>query len=479
VVSLLLGLIWTGGPSLAGNTCRPGSRDSDRDHIPDCWEPRNGLVVGRKDQATDHDRDGLTALREFRLDAVSGGIFTPYRANDANSDDDGGWDKGEWIEPTLDGWEDLDGDGFGNLAEYVWRSDPADPDSYPELPALGCVVVPPSIKSDGSVNVTQQLQAVLDEVPDGGCLELGADARYKHNGTLKIAWRNDLTVNGNGATLFTNRPGRVPPGAANSLRPHVRIIGGQNVTLDGITIDGPNARRGNYVGIYEGEHGFDVKGGTGHSIRNSTVRQVYGDFVYVDDTGNPPGSGVLLPTTGLIVSNNTFRTAGRHGLAVGGFASDVRFEGNLVSRVARSAVNFEMLPGRVVSEFEIVGNTFRSFGLNWIAAGAGVARDIYFGSNQIEGDSMHTKTGPRTLGLIHERWTFEGNVSDSPHHGDRVVFYMFRMHDVTFVGNVQPMYPGGAGRVIGIYSDVCGVTAVGNTFTDYQELFYPTDPPPC
>jgi Right handed beta helix region len=462
------------GEALAA-VCRPGSRNTDRDHLPDCWERRNGLVVGRRDHLTDKDRDGLLAIQEFRLDAATGGVFGPYRANDANSDNDGGFDKFGWTFPTKDGWEDFDGDGFINTAERVWRTNPGVASSTPVLPATGCVGVPNRVAHDGSANVTLLLQAVLDTVPDGGCLRLHLNGRYRHNGTLRIVGRDHLTIDGNHATLFTTRPGPVPAGAANSERPHVFIWAGQDVTIENITIDGPN-RDGVYREAYEAEHGFNVKGAVRLTIRNSTVRQVYGDFVYLDDTQWPIHSGVMVPTTDLLVSGNTFRVAGRHGLGVSGNSVGVRFENNSVKRVFRSGIDIEMHPDRSASQFEIVGNTFEDVRHNWIAAGEGSATDIYVGFNTILGDSMHAKMAPRTVGNLHERWTFEGNVSDTNNPRDRPVFTMARARDFTFIQNVQPM--GGGGRVFFLYVDVCGVTLIDNQFTDYAVLFDPADPPP-
>ena len=130
---LVLGMILaTLGPAAsAAVRCRPNSRNSDHDLIPDCWERRNGLVVGRRDHLSDKDRDGLLAIQEFRLDAASGGIFGPYRANVGNSDGDGGFEKFGWVDPTLDGWEDFDRDGFINTAERAWRTNAASARSRP------------------------------------------------------------------------------------------------------------------------------------------------------------------------------------------------------------------------------------------------------------------------------------------------------------------------------------------------------------
>lgn len=350
--------------------------------------------------------------------------------------------------------------------------------SHPTLPTSDCVDVPDGVAHDGSRNVSLLLQAVLDTVPDGGCLRLHPDGRYRDDGTLLIMGRNNLTIDGNGAVLFTDGAPPLPPGAAKSKRPHIQVLAGENVTIENITIDGPNGP-GGYHEAFETDHAFDVKGADGLTIRNSSARQVYGDFIYVDDTGWPLSSGITRPTTNLLVSGNTFRNGGRHGFAVGGIGIGLRFEGNVVRKVRRSAVDFELNPNRTISQIEIVGNTFRAFRLNWIAAGEGSASDVYIAFNTIVGDSMHSKMAPRTVGYVHERWTFEGNVSDTEHRSDRTVFYMARVQNFTFIGNVQPMYPGGSGRVFGNFGDVCGITLVDNDFANYQELFYPTEPGIC
>lgn len=475
-LATLLASIALPGNALAA-ACYRGSRDSDRDLVPDCWERRNGLVVGRRDARTDKDHDGLLALHEFRLDAAAGGVFGPYRANDPNSDDDGGFIKFGWVFPSLDGWEDLDGDGFVNTAERVWNTNGASALSFPILPVTGCIMVPDSVAHDGSRNVSLLLQAVLDTVPDGRCLRFQRDGRYRHDGTLKIVGRNDLLIDGNGAVLFTDRPGPLPVGAANSKRPHVQVIAGQNVTIDDLSIDGPN-RSGEYRDVYESEHGFDVKGAIGLTIRNSSVRQIYGDFVYIDDTEWPIHTGIHVPTTDLLVTGNNFRVGGRHGLGVSGDAVGVRFEGNSVRRVYRSAIDIEMHLDRAISEFEIVGNTFAAFRHNWIAAGDGTATDMYFGFNTILGASMHSKIVPRTLGVFHERWVFEGNVSDTQNPADRSVFMMAQLRDFTFTGNVQPMADGG-NPVFLILSEVCGINLVDNSFSGMLTLFDPAEPLPC
>lgn len=101
-----------------------GSRDTDRDGIPNRWERTHGMNPLRAADATrDFDRDRLTNLREYRLgslirdedtdndghddgDEVTDGL-RGTDIGDRDSDDDG----------TLDGDEDSDRDGIDNEDE--------------------------------------------------------------------------------------------------------------------------------------------------------------------------------------------------------------------------------------------------------------------------------------------------------------------------------------------------------------------------
>lgn len=101
---------WASRPHApATAACTTGSPDTDHDHLPDCWELKNGLVVGAADQKTDLDQDGLKAITEYRLDVKTtrNSIFAPFDAAEDDSNDNG-------IE---DGDQDLDGDGLTNEEE--------------------------------------------------------------------------------------------------------------------------------------------------------------------------------------------------------------------------------------------------------------------------------------------------------------------------------------------------------------------------
>ena len=101
--------------------------DTDMDGMPDAWERVFGLdPLDPSDAASDHDRDGLTALEEFL-----------NRTHPRRRDTDGDGMPDAWEaahRPFLCPWLpddalDADEDGLDNFHEYALGCDPGDPDS--------------------------------------------------------------------------------------------------------------------------------------------------------------------------------------------------------------------------------------------------------------------------------------------------------------------------------------------------------------
>ena len=454
----------------AGNGCTPRSRDSDHDRIPDCWERRNGLRVGSKDGHTDKDRDSLTARQEYLIDlwSTDDSLFLPYRADDPYS-----------IRPKdfVDGYEDLDGDGFFNAAEFTWGTDPLDGTSLPLLPAAGCITVPDRVPSDGSTNVTRQLQTVIDTVPDGRCLELAAGARYRSNGRLKIYERHDFTVFGNGASLFTNKAGQVvyTDDADHSHRQHLWIAGGSNITVEDLLINGPN-EKGTYVAVLEFEAGVKVSGTQGAVLRDLRIKETHGDFVQVSDWDTTSGP---VPARDVLITGGNFDRAGRVAVDLSEGGEDIVIDGNSFDGTARSGITLEMLPNKHINGLVVSNNTFSDIGFFWAgASGRGTATDVSFIGNQLIGETIRTKVGTeRGSGLRHTNWTFDSNVSDTYLRGNTPIFDLRSVDGFVVVGNVQAFYPGNDGIVFEI-EDVCDVTVGENSFEGWAVLFAP-EPPTC
>ena len=106
-------------------------QDQDGDGIPDDWELENGLdPTDPNDAFEDTDSDYLDNLDEYLYD-------TDPTDPDSDSDDlPDGWETANGLNPLDDSgnygkYGDLDGDGVSNLQEYNARTNPNDPESYP------------------------------------------------------------------------------------------------------------------------------------------------------------------------------------------------------------------------------------------------------------------------------------------------------------------------------------------------------------
>ena len=124
--------------------------DSDGDGMSDRWERRNGLNPNHPaDALLDPDADGLNNLGEFESgadrmnpdsddDGLSDGVeVLTYHTNPLASDSDGDempdkWEADHLTNPRVnDTRDDLDGDGYLTLYEFLHGSDPHDVNSIP------------------------------------------------------------------------------------------------------------------------------------------------------------------------------------------------------------------------------------------------------------------------------------------------------------------------------------------------------------
>lgn len=463
-LSLPVGLIETPVASSA-NQCTQASRDTDRDHIADCWERRNGLTVGRRDQFSNRDADYLTAYQEYRIDVrtAGDGIFAPYQADERSTPGTG---------PFVDGYKDLDGDGYFNAAEFTWGTDPVNPSSHPIAPSSGCWSVPPRVKDDGSRSVTLMLQTVIDTVPDGACLRLGSGARYRSNGELTITDKTNYTLDGNGATIFTREPGRIPPGEDLSDRQHLIIERGSDVSLHNLKIVGPNPRP-RFVFRYQAEAGLRISGTQGAVISDVKVTHVYGDLLTV---GKSRGlDGERQPARGVLVTGSRFTVSGGVGLNLATSSDGVTISGNTFASVGRSGIDLEIIPGMLVTNLVIENNTFSHTKLYWLGSRArGQATNVSLIGNQLIGESMQAKMGPSdSSGVRHQNWLFDSNVSDTPMHGTSAIFNIRNLDGLIITGNSQAFVAGARGRVVAQHNS-CGILIEGdNNFTNIATLVDP------
>lgn len=343
--------------------------------------------------------------------------------------------------------------------------------------------MPSSIAADGSRDVRAELQAFIDGAADGSCIELPSGARYRVDDTLLLRDRHDLTINAVGATIFTdtldpiNESGK---GAGSSDRRQLQILGGSGISINGLTIDGPNPS-GTYLPAREPEAGVAVQGVQGAMLANLTIREVYGDFIVITDYNPTPGSGASTPARDVTVTGGTFEVAGRQGVAMSGTSVNTTIDGNSFRDISRSGIDIELNPGRQVTDVRVTNNTFEDFGLNWVAMGGhSSVNGAYFGSNHVLGDSLRVKIGPPAgvVNVTHQYLTFEGNTSDALAQGSSALFSFRYVNHVVIRGNVQHFAPNTTGLVV--WADGgCDYTVENNDFAGMNTMFALAHPPAC
>ena len=215
---------------------------------------------------------------------------------------------------------------------------PAHIDAVGVSPPDGPVAeAPPSIRSDCSADVTDQLQQWLTGVPDGSVATFRKGACYRVESTVTIAEKHDLLLDGRGAVLKSTTKG-------TRKRAHLRIQSSRNVTVRDLVVRGANPHAGTAENAYqpklEAQHAYELLGDDGVLLEGVQAYDVYGDFVYI-------GKSQAGPSKRITVARSHFERNGRQGIAITA-AQDVLVVGNEVDDVARSL--FDLEPNKAQDE---------------------------------------------------------------------------------------------------------------------------------
>ncbi len=247
----------------------------------------------------------------------------------------------------------------------------------------------------------------------GGVLELSG--RYVIDETVLIEGCRNLTIEGNGALLETDRPGPFTDGSQpedeeeessdaeqeekqsgvdqgerttqgkrqQSKRFHVLISGSSDIVVRNLTVRGPNRTDDPKVGrpgvaVYDAryakEHGFSLQGSSRVRLEDNRVEMVYGDGV---NMGREPNTDITI--SGLVVERN-----GRQGVHVGR-VSKALIEGVDVVNGRRGGVDFEPAGSSwLVEDVEVRNSTFRTVLLAFPAVGGrGQVRNVEIHDNTV------------------------------------------------------------------------------------------------
>jgi hypothetical protein len=314
------------------------------------------------------------------------------------------------------------------------------------------VRVPPNIDPTGKNEVTRQLDALIANAPNGSKIEFRKNARYRVERTLWIRNRRNLTLQGNGATIFATKRGAFE-------RSQIWVKRGENIVFRNLTVRGVHPNGGTsedaYVEKLETQHGFRFEGTDGAELDRVKVTDVYGDFVYIGRELHR----TKVPSRNIWIHDSTFARNGRQGVAVTA-ANNVVIERNHFSQMRRSTIDLEpnSRSWRVSNVF-ILDNTVGKGRLLFIAShGQGPVDDVVISGNKLEGHALTIDALPPE-GARRSNWVITNNVSDETVNSRPI--RLFAIDGVVVRNNTQPVRGGDAGLVL---TDVCGSHVSGNDF---------------
>lgn len=166
---------------------------------------------------------------------------------------------------------------------------------------------PNTVKSDCSIDVSDQLNAWIAGVPNNSTASFPPGACYLAQRALDIFNKTGINFSGNGATLkrTTNNVGvRI----GNDVE-QINVQDSSSITISSLTIQGPKDPNKQDQTL-ESQHGVGLHGVSNILINNMTINNVWGDFVYMG-----PGVNVFL-NSGVTFQNSRGFDAGRHGLGM-------------------------------------------------------------------------------------------------------------------------------------------------------------------
>ena len=153
--------------------------------------------------------------------------------------------------------------------------------------------MPISFDSSGATDASAALNAWIATVPDGSTIVFRAGTTYRLDDGIKLVNRHHLTFIGNGATLKAN-------GTAGTHTDTPFALWGLDtyITIKGFTIVGNNPTglysSGGGTGNSENLMGVTIFGAKHVEIANNTIRNTWGDWVYVTSSETSDGTRTLV-----------------------------------------------------------------------------------------------------------------------------------------------------------------------------------------
>jgi hypothetical protein len=285
------------------------------------------------------------------------------------------------------------------------------------------------IDTTGKEDVTDALNRVIAKLPDGATLTFPHGAKYRIEGTVAIAKKRGVTVDGNGALTFATERG-------TPNRSHWLVRDADDIVIKNLVVRGPHASGGTagdaYVPELEAQHGIRVESVSGLELDHVNVSDVYGDFVYL-------GRDQVVRdwTENVTIHDSVFQRNGRQGIAITA-ARDVTIEHNEISDTRRSTIDLEPNVASAGAEDIVIRDNEVGAGrLLFVAIGKskGSIKNV-----TIDGNELHRPLSILVEGTPGRRpsdITVTNNRSDTKGQRTQLRFHM--VDGLTLRGNVAPI----------------------------------------
>ena len=331
-------------------------------------------------------------------------------------------------------------------ATHSWTIEASTPPPPPPPPADTTVC------SISPANGHAAIAAAIEGCPNGATVRFPAGQSYTQADSIVVQGRSDLTIDGNGSTFRSTAPNDT-----STSTPNWRIDSGANVILQGMRIVGNFTPAGR--GIKSGNqfnHGVLIRGGNGVTVRDATIRNVWGDGVTTARSGWVPGNstaGVAPRSTRL--QRLTVASAARMCVAFteqeGGWLED-----STLSDCHYAGVDLETdVGGQVMRDVHILRNKISGYYI----MGIGVAGPVPGMGTPAAGDLDRIEVRGNTVGEGDTCWSpvlfSDSDVSRGP-----ISNVIVAENDLTTQGDGVRVF------------DVVGGSVTGNRITTTKGLFW-------
>ena len=318
--------------------------------------------------------------------------------------------------------------------------------------ADGSVVTVTQIDDTGATDDTAALQALIDALPNGSTLVFPLHGEYRIEGTLHVANKQGLTIEGNGSLFFATTTG-------DRTRSQWSFEGGSNIVVRDVNVKGANPNAGladdAYVSSLEAQHAFNIYSTDGIELSHVSATDVYGDFVYIGAQ-----EGAL--ARNVFVHDSMFDRNGRQGISITG-GDGVRIIHNTIGDVRRST--FDLEPNGSswgALNVDIEDNTIGRGRLNLLSsAGSGPVSNVVFANNLINRGANIWVGSKQVRGPF----TITGNVATLSwgSAAGRALLAFTNVDGLTVTDNKLPVDPGRGDYGVNAL-DACNVHVSGNDF---------------